>query len=81
MSNAISRFVSAGTPDAVSHFEAALFPPIQYMLSADVSGELQLAIIGTSIDHPLCFRIYSLRLPDLLTAIGTPPRHEPASRL
>ncbi|KAJ9118399.1 hypothetical protein QFC24_006228 [Naganishia onofrii] len=35
--SALIRFVSAGTPDAVSHFEAALFPPIQYMLSADVS--------------------------------------------
>ncbi|KAI5449860.1 importin-alpha export receptor [Naganishia albida] len=35
--SALIRFVSAGTPDAVAHFEAALFPPIQYMLSADVS--------------------------------------------
>lgn len=39
LNHVVSRFVSAGTPDAVSHFEAALFPPIQYMLSADVSGK------------------------------------------
>ena len=36
--SALVRFVVAGTPSALPEFEAALFPPFQYILAQDVSG-------------------------------------------
>ncbi|GHJ89066.1 hypothetical protein NliqN6_5468 [Naganishia liquefaciens] len=62
--SALIRFVSAGTPDAVSHFEAALFPPIQYMLSADVSEFI-----------PYAFQICS-QLLELHPITNLPPAYE-----
>jgi exportin-2 (importin alpha re-exporter) len=36
--SALVRFVVAGTPSTLPEFEAALFPPFQYILAQDVSG-------------------------------------------
>jgi exportin-2 (importin alpha re-exporter) len=40
--SALVRFVVAGTPATLPEFEAALFPPFQYILAQDVTGKKQI---------------------------------------
>jgi exportin-2 (importin alpha re-exporter) len=65
----LHRFVSAGNPSVVEHFEQSVFPPLEYMLSNDVTGEHRRRIIGGSrltlnISTSPSIRIHAIRLPN-----------------
>jgi exportin-2 (importin alpha re-exporter) len=49
--NAITSYVCAGQPEALSSFENALFPPIQTMLSSDVAGTLSFNHVCSGARH------------------------------
>lgn len=62
--SALIRFVAAAKPETVADFEAALFPPIQYMLSSEVSEFI-----------PYAFQICS-QLLELHPLTTLPPAYE-----
>lgn len=65
------RFVVAANPSSLAEFEAALFPPFQYILQQDVAGASPSTLISLTAR-----RVLALRFPDPLAVARVASRRD-----